>query len=297
MSPFWRHIVVAAAIFVLVSLLARLIDWSLQRRPLAAESATRYRVSRLIVTVTILAVGLFSALLAIPEVRAVAGGLLASSALLGIVLGFAAQRTLGNFVAGVLIALAQPVRIGDRVEYDGMPGVVEEIGLTYTFIRAGDRRRIVVPNEKLASDTIINASIRSRETFAEVSVPVPLATDLEGAITALREDVAEERDAQVDLPPFASSAMDGFAVRAGDLPGTLRIVGESAAGRPFQGRLEPGLAAGISTGAVLPEGADTVVPVEHVVHRANTVEISHALRPGAHLRPRGGHADACASVV
>jgi small-conductance mechanosensitive channel len=54
-----------------------------------------------------------------------------------------------------------------------------------------------VPNEKLASDTIINASIRSRETFAEVSVPVPLATDLEGAITALREDVAEERDAQV----------------------------------------------------------------------------------------------------
>ena len=197
MSPFWRHIVVAAAIFVLVSLLARLIDWSLQRRPLAAEAATRYRVFRRIVTVTILAVGLFSALLAIPEVRAVAGGLLASSALLGIVLGFAAQRTLGNFVAGVLIALAQPVRIGDRVEYDGMPGVVEEIGLTYTFIRAGDRRRIVVPNEKLASDTIINASIRSRETFAEVSVPVPLATDLEGAITALREDVAEERDAQV----------------------------------------------------------------------------------------------------
>ena len=197
MSPFWRHIVVAAAIFVLVSLLARLIDWSLQRRPLAAEAATRYRVFRRIVTVTILAVGLFSALLAIPEVRAVAGGLLASSALLGIVLGFAAQRTLGNFVAGVLIALAQPVRIGDRVEYDGMPGLVEEIGLTYTFIRAGDRRRIVVPNEKLASDTIINASIRSRETFAEVSVPVPLATDLEGAITALREDVAEERDAQV----------------------------------------------------------------------------------------------------
>jgi small-conductance mechanosensitive channel len=197
MSPFWRHIVAAAVIFVLVSLLARLIDWSLQRRPLAPEAATRYRVFRRIVTVAILAVGLFSALLAIPEVRAVAGGLLASSALLGIVLGFAAQRTLGNFVAGVLIALAQPVRIGDRVEYDGIPGVVEEIGLTYTFIRAGDRRRIVVPNEKLASDTIINASIRSRETFAEVSVPVPLASDLEGAITALREDVAEERDGQV----------------------------------------------------------------------------------------------------
>jgi small-conductance mechanosensitive channel len=132
-------------------------------------------------------------------VRAVAGGLLASSALLGIVIGFAAQRTLGNFVAGILIALAQPVRIGDRVEYDGMPGVVEEIGLTYTFIRAVDRRRIVVPNEKLASDTIVNASIRSRETFAEVSVPVPLTADLEAAVEALRTDVAGERDAQVYL--------------------------------------------------------------------------------------------------
>ena len=196
----------AAAIFVLVSLLARLIDWSLQRRPLPPEAVTRYRIFRRTVAVIILAVGLFSALLAIPEVRAVAGGLLASSALLGVVLGFAAQRTLGNFVAGLLIALAQPVRIGDRVEYDGTPGVVEEIGLTYTFIRAGDGRRIVVPNEKLASDTIVNASIRGRETYAEVSVPVPLRTDLEAALDALREDVAEERDAQVYVSALADSA-------------------------------------------------------------------------------------------
>jgi small-conductance mechanosensitive channel len=197
MDPFWRHIVIAAAIFAAVSLFARAIDWSLQRRPLAPEAATRYRVFRRIVTVVILVIGLFSALLAIPEVRAVAGGLLASSALLGVILGFAAQRTLGNFVAGILIALAQPVRIGDRVEYEGSAGVVEEIGLTYTFIRATDRRRIVVPNEKLASDMIVNASIRSRETFAEVSLPVPLAADLDAALDALREDVAGERDASV----------------------------------------------------------------------------------------------------
>src|SRR6202035_4825567 len=167
---------------------------------------TRYRIFRRTVTVIVLAVGLFSALLAIPEVRAVAGGLLASSALLGVVIGFAAQRTLGNFVAGILIALAQPVRIGDRVEYEGTPGVVEEIGLTYTFIRTVDRRRLVVPNEKLASDTIINASIRSRETFAEVSMPVPLTADLEAALDALRQDVAEERDAQVYISSLADSA-------------------------------------------------------------------------------------------
>jgi len=207
---------VAAAIFVVVSLVARLIDWSLQRRPLPPEAMTRYRIFRRTVTVIILVVGLFSALLAIPEVRVVAGGLLASSALLGVVIGFAAQRTLGNFVAGILIALAQPVRIGDRVEYEGTAGVVEEIGLTYTFIRDADRRRIVVPNEKLASDTIVNASIRGRETFAEVSVPVPLAADLEAALDALREDVADERDAQVYLSSLADSATVTVRAAAAD---------------------------------------------------------------------------------
>jgi small-conductance mechanosensitive channel len=223
MSPFWKHIVVAAAIFVLVSLIARAIDWSLQRRPLPPEAVTRYRVFRRTVTVIVLAVGLFSALLAIPEVRAVAGGLLASSALLGVVLGFAAQRTLGNFVAGILIALAQPVRLGDRVEYEGTAGVVEEIGLTYTFIRAADRRRIVVPNEKLASDTIVNASIRSRETFAEVSVPVPLAADLEAALDALRKDFAEERDGQVFVSGLADRATVTVRAAAVDDAAALRL--------------------------------------------------------------------------
>src|SRR5215475_11889050 len=216
MSPFWKHVVVAAVILLVVALFARAIDWLLQRRPLAPESATRYRIFRRMIIVLILVVGLFSALLAIPEVRAVAGGLLASTAILGIILGFAAQRTLGNFVAGILIGLAQPVRIGDRVEYEGTTGVVEEIGLTYTFIRAVDRRRIVVPNEKLASDTIVNASIRSRETFAEVSVPVPLASDLEAALDALREVVERERDASVYVASLTDPATVTVRAAASD---------------------------------------------------------------------------------
>jgi molybdopterin molybdotransferase len=102
--------------------------------------------------------------------------------------------------------------------------------------------------------------------------------------------------ARVDLPPFASSAMDGFAVRSEDLPGTLRIVGESAAGRPYEGRLDSGCAAVISTGAVVPDGADAVVPLENVVRLANTVEIADEVRSGAHVRPRGGDV-ATAEVV
>lgn len=204
--PFWHRIVIAAVVFALVSLLARLVDWWLARKQLPPESETRYRVLRRSISATILVVGLFSALLVIPQVRAIAGGLLASSAVLAVIFGLAAQQTLGNFVAGILIAITQPVRIGDRVSYAGEDGTVEEIGLTYTFIRTLDRRRLVVPNSKLASDPLINASIRGRETFAAVAVPVPLTTDLEAALDVLREEVAGERDADVYLDSLDGNA-------------------------------------------------------------------------------------------
>ena len=99
---------------------------------------------------------------------------------------------------------------------------------------------------------------------------------------------AQDVRARVDLPPFASSAMDGFAVRAADLPGSLRIAGESAAGRPFGGQLGPGSAVAISTGAVVPEDADAVVPIENASVIDNAVTISKSVEPGAHVRPRGG---------
>ena len=108
---------------------------------------------------------------------------------------------------------------------------------------------------------------------------------------------AEDVYASVDLPPFASSAMDGFAVRSADLPATLRIAGESAAGRPFAGRLEPGTAAAISTGGVVPEGADAVVPIETVVVADNSVQIPSTPDAGSNVRPRGGDVASGAVVV
>ena len=203
---FWHRLIIAAAVFVAVSLVARVVDWRLSRRTLGPESATRYRILRRSVTVTILVVGFFSSLLVIPQVQAIAGGLLASSAVLGVIIGFASQRTLGNFVAGLLIAISQPVRLGDRVTYDGEDGVIEEIGLTYTYIRTQDRTRLVVPNEKLASDTIRNATIRGRETFAEITVQVPLSADLEAVVDALREEVADESDALVYVSSLNGNA-------------------------------------------------------------------------------------------
>src|SRR4051794_4880397 len=211
--PFWHRLIIAGVVFLGIALVARIVDWRLSKKDLPPEMSTRYRVLRRSVMASIIVVGFFSALLVIPQVRAVAGGLLASSAVLGIIVGFASQRTLGNFVAGLLIALSQPVRLGDRVTYDGADGMIEDIGLTYTFIRTTDQSRLIVPNEKLASDTIRNSTIRSRESFAEVSVQVPLSADLGAAVESLQEEVAQERDASVYV-----SDLDGNAtvvVRAG----------------------------------------------------------------------------------
>jgi small-conductance mechanosensitive channel len=165
---------------------------------------------------SIVIVGVLSALLVIPQVRAIAGALLASSAVLGLVIGFAARTTLGNFIAGILIAFTQPVRLGDEVIIGDTAGTVEEIGLTYTFVRTEDNSRLVIPNEHLASDTIRNTTIVDRETIAEVTVQVPLTQDLDAVVGVLREQVSEERDGDVEVAGLAEKATIAVRARASD---------------------------------------------------------------------------------
>src|ERR671934_2326680 len=204
--PFWRRVVIVVVVLVVTAIVARVIDRKIARRDLQPEAATRYRVLRRTITTTIVMIGLLSALLVIPQVRAVAGGLLASSAVVGIVIGFASQRTIGNFVAGLLIAFTQPIRLGDRVVLENTTGTVEEIALTYTFIRTEEGSRLVIPNEKLASDTIVNATIVSREKVAEISLQVPLDKDLRAAVEALQDVIAGER-----APEIAVTSLEGNA--------------------------------------------------------------------------------------
>jgi len=127
-------------------------------------------------------------------------------------------------------------------------------------------------------DALARVLARARSLAAET---VPVA-DAAGRVLA--EDVA----ARVDLPPFASSAMDGFAVRAADLPGSLPIVFRIAAGLPADRPLAPGEAMEISTGGAVPEGADAVVPIELVVELDNRIEVADPVALGAHVRPAGG---------
>ncbi len=200
----WKRVAVAGGMVLLALVAARVADRALTRRlVLTPEALTRYRVLRRSLTAAIVALGILSALLVIPEVRAAAGGVLASSAVLALVVGMAARSTLANFVAGMLIAFTQPLRLGDEIEVGGAEGTVEEIALTYTTLRAAGGARYYIPNEKLASDTIRNATIAGGDHLAEVTVPVPLASDLE-QVLALAEEEARAVSGPSGRTPSAS---------------------------------------------------------------------------------------------
>ena len=124
----------------------------------------------------------------------------------------------------------------------------------------------------------------------------PLADEDVPVADAAGRVLAAAAIARVDLPPFPSSAMDGYAVRAADTPGALAVAGRSAAGHPSDAMLGPGQAITISTGAVVPDGADAVVPVERTRGAGSSVVVER-VEPGENVRPRGGDIAAGDPVV
>ena len=118
----------------------------------------------------------------------------------------------------------------------------------------------------------------------------PLAEELVALDAAYHRTLARDVAARRTQPPQAMSAMDGYAVRASDashVNARLKVIGEVAAGRPFDRTLGPGEAARIFTGGVIPDGADAVVIQEDTVVEANTITITEAASLGRHIRPAG----------
>ena len=140
---------------------ARLVDRALVARgrrireaviggELSPEVSTRLRLVRRLVYATIIVLGFALALSQFEAVKRVATGVLASSAVLGIVVGFAARQTLANGIEGIVLAITQPIRIGELVTFGDDTGTVEDVRLTYTYLRTDDGRRVIIPNELLA---------------------------------------------------------------------------------------------------------------------------------------------------
>jgi small-conductance mechanosensitive channel len=182
---------------------------------------TRLRLVRRLVFVTILVIGIALAMAQFPSVKRVATGVLASSALLGLVVGFAARQTLANSIAGISLAISQPIRVGDLVTFEEETGEVEDIRLAYTSIRCDDGRRLVVPNERLAQSSIVNHTVVDPRVKVVVDVWLPPDADADRALGTLAHDDVEARIAEIThdgirvaVSSWAPTAPDRGAVAA-----------------------------------------------------------------------------------
>jgi small-conductance mechanosensitive channel len=122
------------------------------------STKTRLRFLRRLLFFVVLVVLAMIALSQFTELKRLAAGILASTAVLGLIVGFAAQHTIGNLVAGVQIAVSQPFRIGDRVTFEENEGRVTDITLSYTYIDPGDGSHFVIPNQLLVEGIVHNHS-------------------------------------------------------------------------------------------------------------------------------------------
>jgi small-conductance mechanosensitive channel len=122
------------------------------------STRTRLRILRRLLFAAVIVVLAALALSQFTELKRLATGILASTAVIGLIVGFAAQHTIGNMVAGIQIAVSQPIRIGDRVSFEETEGRVTDITLSYTYVDPGDGSSVVIPNQLLVEGIIHNHS-------------------------------------------------------------------------------------------------------------------------------------------
>jgi small-conductance mechanosensitive channel len=227
---------IAAGAYVVVALVfAELVDRALSKRgeklsravaggDLSPVATTRLRLVRRLIFAGIVLIGLALALSQFKSVNRLATGVLASSAVIGIIVGFAARQTLANAIAGIQLAITQPIRIGDLVTFEEETGEVEDVRLTYTYIRLDDGSRLIIPNERLAQSSVENHTILDPRVQVEVSVWLPPDADLDHAIELI-EDEDEGISATV-----AETDKEGVRLSATTWASTPAERGEVAAG-------------------------------------------------------------------
>jgi small-conductance mechanosensitive channel len=168
------NIIVILIIIFLTGVAVRIVDGMLQnyiprvmgKVDVKMDETVQLMIRRL-VSATIYIIGLMLVILQIPQLHSLATALLAGAGIAGLAIGFAAKDSLSNFTSGVFIAVFQPFRVGDYVDFKGDYGRVEDLTLRHTVIRTWDNRRIIVPNSVMSTEPIINWSIKEPSQCAE----------------------------------------------------------------------------------------------------------------------------------
>lgn len=208
---------IAVAIIVDRLLIGRAVHAAtrLDTGELSRGSRTRLRLIRRLLFLAIILIGVALALSQFASIKRFATGVLASTAVLGIIIGFAARQVIANLVAGVVVAFTQPIRIGDLVSIgDEVHGRVTDISLTYTSIDAGDGSVVVVPNEKVTTDSVVNHSAGNESAPVTVDLWLPPDADVEAARKALEHGEVTSAHL-IELTPEGARLQVKAAIDAG----------------------------------------------------------------------------------
>jgi len=155
---------------------------------------------RRIASATIYLAGLMLVILQIPQLHKVATAMLAGAGILGLAVGYAAKDSLSNFTSGIFIAIFQPFRVGDLVDFRGDYGQVEDLTLRHTVIRTADNRRIIVPNSIISTEPVINWTIREKEITWSVDFDLEKAADIDRAREIILEKARGHSQVLKDRP-------------------------------------------------------------------------------------------------
>ena len=186
------------------------------RGHVSRETETRLRFLRRLVYALILLIGVAIALSQFRAVDDVAASLLASGVVAAAIIGFAARQTLANFVAGIMLAITQPVRVGDWVTVEDHYGEVEDVSLNYTILREAGGKRLVIPNERLAAGILQNDTLRVDAVGLDVSVWIPPGADAARAVELLREESGGDVSVAEAVPAGVRLAVGGDPVPPSD---------------------------------------------------------------------------------
>ena len=239
-----RGLVVSVAIVFAVLVIDRLVQLGFSRviRGQQAvhhdDAATRLWLTRRLSRAMLWLLALATVASQFNTLRTLGTTLLASAGVVGVVVGVAARSTFANIVAGVQIAFTQPIRVGDVVGIRDEVGEVEDISLTYTFIKTGDNRRLAIPNDVLSNEIIKNFSLRDPASLASAQLSVAYSARLDEVRALLTEAVKSCPAWDPERPPaIAVAELTDTAVRlkifawaktpwlAFDLNGQLREAG------------------------------------------------------------------------
>jgi len=219
-------IVVAFVLAVIVERLfsrrAERLAAAVTRGHVSRETATRLRFMRRVIYAVILMIGVAVALSQFAAVDDVAASLLASGVVAAAIIGFAARQTLANFVAGVMLAVTQPIRVGDWVKFEDHYGVVVDVRLNYTILRTAGETRLVIPNERLAMGILQNDTLIDDPVGLDVVIWIPPGADAEHAQRILREESGADVTIAETVPWGVRLAVGG-----GPVPAPDRAAGEA----------------------------------------------------------------------